>query len=199
MEYKPFDDAEITDLIRRIIAQMRWDGDPNFDETPDRFKKWILQEQGLSKSECREKSKEHLSKTFPTKNQQMIVVGPSKVFSLCPHHLQVIEYDVWIGYIAKGKAVGLSKLARVPDTFGNYPFIQEEFTEEIADCVYKNLDANGVMVVVKGIHNCMRVRGVKQPEAVTMTSALKGVFDKPPKGKDPRSEFLKLVEMSGDK
>ena len=72
-------------------------------------------------------------------------------------------------------------------------FEAEDFTENIALAVEEGLDTKGVMVWVSGIHNCMRMRGVKQPNAKTVTSALKGYFRNPPEGKDPRGEFLEAV------
>jgi len=185
----------LTSIIEKLIEKMHWQDDDNFDDTPQRFTTWLKENQGLSKADCKRKSIEDLKKRFATKNQQMVVVGPTKTFSLCPHHLLPIEYDSWVGYIPNKWAVGISKLSRVPLNFSRYPFIQEDYTEEIADAIMENLQPKGVMVVVKGTHNCMRIRGVKQPDAVTMSSALKGVFLKPPKGKDPRSELLKLIEI----
>ncbi len=185
----------IRDTISYLISGMNWDLDGNFKDTPKRVAKWLEGYQSLSKVDCVVKSIADLSKRFPTKNNQLVIVGPTKTFSLCPHHLQVIEYDTWIGYIPCKEAVGLSKLSRVPQNFSRYPYIQEEFTDEIANCVDNELKPKGVMVIVKGIHNCMRVRGVKQPDAVTRTSAIRGVFEYPPEGKDPRGEMLRLISL----
>ena len=192
MEYN---DTALQFTIAELIMTMGWSKDDNFSDTPERVSSWLRDYQSLSKEDCIEKSIGDLSKRFPTTNNQLVVVGPTKVFSLCPHHLQVIEYDVWVGYIPCKEAVGLSKLSRVPQNFARYPFIQEEFTEQIQQVIGKELKPKGLMVVVKGIHNCMRVRGVKQPNAVTMTSSLQGVFRNPPKGKDPVSEMMRLIEI----
>lgn len=181
--------------LQRIINDMGWGNDPNFDETAARVTKWLSSNQSLEIKECRSLSAQDLSKRFKTKNSEMIIVGPTKVFSLCPHHLLPIEYDVWVGYIPCKEVVGLSKLSRVCQNFARYPFIQEDFTQEVADCFDKHLNPKGVMVVAKGVHNCMRMRGVKQPNALTTTSALRGVYLKPPKGKDPKGEMLRLINI----
>ena len=181
--------------VVNLIEDMDWSSDRNFKDTPSRMTDWLRDYQGLSKSQCIDKSVEDLERRFPTHNNELVIVGPTKVFSLCPHHLQVIEYDVYIGYIPCKEAVGLSKLSRVPQNFARYPFIQEDFTDHIAQVVYTELKPKGVMVIVKGIHNCMRVRGVKQPNAYTMTSSLRGVFRNPPDGKDPRGEMLRLIQF----
>ena len=187
------EELELT--VAALIHHMGWSLDENFEQTPKRMTKWLVDYQGLTKKECIEKSIEDLAKRFSTTNNELVIVGPTKVFSLCPHHLQVIEYDVSIGYIPCKEAVGLSKLSRVPQNFARYPFIQEDFTDNIAHVIDAQLEPKGVMVIVKGIHNCMRVRGVKQPDAVTMTSAIRGVFLNPPEGKDPKGEMLRLIQF----
>ena len=179
--------------LTRLMEAMGWDKDPNFDETPARVNKWLDGYQSLSKAECFMKSIEDLSKRFPTNNNNMVVVGPTKTFSLCPHHMLPIEYDVWVGYLPGTEVCGLSKIPRVIQNFSRYPFIQEDFTENIAVAISEGLSTKGVMVWVSGVHNCMRMRGVKQPDAKTVTSALKGYFRNPPEGKDPRGEFLEAI------
>lgn len=179
--------------LGNLMYAMGWDKDPNFDETPKRVAKWLHGYQSLTKEECKIKSIEDLSKRFPTNNTNMVVVGPTKSFSLCPHHLLPIEYDVWVGYLPGNEVCGLSKIPRVVQNFSRYPFIQEDFTENIALAIEEGLKTKGVMVWVSGVHNCMRMRGVKQPNAKTVTSALKGYFRNPPEGKDPRGEFLEAI------
>ena len=75
--------------IHHFIKTMGWYEDPNFETTAIRFERWISNYQGLSKYECHAKSIEDLARRFPTKNQQLLYVGPTKVFSLCPHHLRL--------------------------------------------------------------------------------------------------------------
>ena len=189
------DHDSVKDAVQKLIYSMDWEHDDNFKDTANRVTKWLEDYQSVSQKDCWNKSTGDLAKRFFTTNSQLILVGPTKVFSLCPHHLQVIEYDVWVGYIPCKEAVGLSKLSRVPQNFARYPWIQEEFTDEITKCIDRELKPKGVMVIVKGIHNCMRVRGVKQPNAITMTSSLRGVFKDPPVGKDPRDEMMRLIEL----
>ena len=181
--------------LDQLIRAMGWEDDVNFKDTSTRVTTWLYGYQSLDKHNCVLKSVQDLSKRFPTTNHNMVVVGPTKVFSLCPHHLLPIEYDVWIGYIPEDEVVGLSKLSRVPQNFARYPYIQEDFVEEIAGVIHRALEPKGVMVVAKGIHNCMRMRGVKQPDAITISSALRGVFASPPKGLNPRQEMLELIKI----
>ena len=185
----------LSQIVSSLITEMGWDQDINFKDTPNRFAKWISVYQGLSKPEIDQSIKRHFDATFPTVGNGLVVQDPIKAFSMCPHHMLLIEYDVYIGYVPKGKAIGLSKLSRIAIDLARYPWIQEDYTSELANKLHEGLDCKGVMVVCKGIHNCMRARGVKQPETVTTTSSLTGVFAKPPEGFNPRQEFLDLLNL----
>lgn len=132
-----------------------------------------------------------MSKVFPTENDQMVIVKDIKCFGLCPHHFAPIEYKVHIGYIPRGKALGLSKLARLSVALSSYPKLQENFTKEIGDALEKYLNPEGIMVVVDGIHGCMRFRGVEQ-HSDTITSDVRGAFKENP---ETRAEFMKLLEL----
>ena len=186
---------KIERLIEELVDVMGWDKDINFYDTPKRFAKWLAVYQGLSKKQIDESLCDHFKATFPTINNGLVVQDPIKTFSMCPHHMLLIEYDVYIGYVPEGKAIGLSKLSRIAIDLARYPWIQEDYTSELANVLHKGLNCKGVMVVCKGIHNCMRARGVKQPETVTTTSSLTGVFAKPPEGFNPRQEFLDLLNL----
>jgi GTP cyclohydrolase I len=96
-----------------------------------------------------------------------------------------------IAYIPKqGRIVGLSKLARVADLMAKKPQIQERLTTEIADLLYEELQATGVMVVIEAEHMCMEMRGIKKPGSKTITSALRGGFLKDPR---TRAEAMALI------
>ena len=172
---------------------MGWENDPNFADTPKRVAKWLEVYQGLSKQEVEASIQRHLKAKFPTDNKGLIIQDPIKTFSMCPHHMLMIEYDVYVGYVPDGEAIGLSKLSRIAIDMARYPYIQEDYTTELADALLKGIQCKGTMVVVKGVHNCMRCRGVKQPDAITTTSAITGVFAHPPQGMSPRQEFLDLL------
>jgi len=132
--------------------------------------------------------------TFENPNyDQMIILKDIDFYSLCQHHLLPFYGKAHIGYIPDKKICGISKLARVVDKFASKPQLQERLTQEIADFIEKRLKPKGVMVVIEGIHLCMRMRGVKKPNSVMVTSAIRGVFRNPPEGYNPREEFLKLI------
>ena len=98
------------------------------------------------------------------------------VFSMCPHHFLPVRYEVSIGYIPNGCGIGLSKLTRLIELISKKPMLQEDFNQEIVELLYKKLNAKGAICVVKGEHHCMRMRGAKQKDVVTTTSAVKGIF-----------------------
>src|SRR2546423_1448121 len=124
-------------------------------------------------------------------HDEMVIVKDIPLYSLCEHHLVPFVGVAHIAYIPRdGRIVGLSKLARVADAMAKKPQIQERLTTEIADLLYKELRATGVMVVIEAEHLCMEMRGVKKPGAKTITSALRGGFLKDPR---TRSEAMALI------
>ena len=125
----------------------------------------------------------------------LIVVRDIEFTSLCVHHLSTIVGKVHVGYVPGQWYVGLSKIARVADAYARRLQIQELMTDEIADCIQRGLSPQGVMVVVEARHDCMCKRGVTKPDALTVTSAVRGVFFD--NTKDTKGELLHLL-LRGD-
>lgn len=118
----------------------------------------------------------HTQKFFTENYNEIVLVRDISFNSICEHHLMPFLGVVHIGYIPKGKVIGLSKLARVVEVFAHRPQVQERMTEDIAELLYEQLEAKAVAVVVEAEHTCMTVRGVKKPGAKCITSALRGLF-----------------------
>ena len=118
----------------------------------------------------------HLSKTFTVENTDIIIEKDIPYYSLCEHHMLPFFGTVSIAYIPNGKVAGLSKLARVVDTYAKRLQLQEQMTGQIADALMQHLDAEGVLVLVEGEHLCMNMRGVKKPGTKTRTISSRGVF-----------------------
>jgi GTP cyclohydrolase I len=130
------------------------------------------------------------SALFDEDYSEMVIVKDIELYSLCEHHLVPFFGKAHVGYIPKGKIVGLSKMARIVDAFARRLQVQERLTHEILDCIQDTLHPYGAAVVIEARHMCMMMRGVQKQNSVTTTSAFTGIF----KHVETRSEFLKLIE-----
>ena len=134
--------------------------------------------------------RELLQKTFKQKYDEMVVVRDIRFESVCEHHLLPFFGKAHIAYLPQGRIVGLSKLPRVVEVLARRPQVQERMTEELADLLMAELDARGVGVVLEATHTCMTIRGVRKPDSVCTTSAMRGIFRD---NQATRSEFLALI------
>ena len=137
--------------------------------------------------------------SFPNAKEydQIYVSGPMSINSTCAHHFQPITGQAYVGVFPGKKVIGLSKFNRVVDWIVSRPQIQEEMTEQIADEIEKETEAQGVAVVIKAEHFCMTARGVKEHESEMMTSVVRGMFRDEPATK---AEFFSLLNnMKGFK
>jgi GTP cyclohydrolase I len=132
----------------------------------------------------------HLQKSFTQKYDEMVVLRDVPFYSMCEHHLLPFEGRVHIGYLPDGKVVGISKLARVVETFARRPQLQERLTTQIADLLMQQLQAKGVAVIMEATHSCMTCRGVRKPGSEMVTSAIRGLIRS---NQATRSEMLSLL------
>ncbi len=165
-----------------------WDGRNQFTGTGERLVR-AYQEFCWPNEKIDSELERHLSTAFVDKYDEMLVAGPVRVWTLCPHHLLPCKFTVHVGYIPDDLVLGLSKLARVAETLAHRPVIQEMYTREVAKVIQNKLNPKGVGVYVVGEHDCMRSRGIKQ-EACVSTSFLTGAMFHNPAS---RAEFLTLV------
>ena len=181
--------ADVEAAFQTII---RWTGDdPNRDglkETPARVTR-AFEEFFRGYSEDPEAI---LQKTFEEIEgyDEMIVLRGIRFESHCEHHMAPIIGRAWVGYIPNGRVVGISKLARVVDSFAKRLQIQEKMTAQIANTIQKVLEPEGVAVVIKAEHHCMTTRGVLKHGTDMVTSRMLGVFRD---NAITRQEFLALV------
>jgi GTP cyclohydrolase I len=135
---------------------------------------------------------EVLQTTFDEDHDELVLVKDIPLYSTCEHHLVPWHGKAAVGYIPgeDGRITGLSKLARVVDLYARRPQVQERLTSQVADAVVKRLEPRGVIVVVQAEHLCMAMRGVRKPGALTMTSAVRGIFKEDSR---TRSEALSLI------
>ncbi len=127
---------------------------------------------------------------FTSDNDEMIIVKDIEMYSMCEHHLLPFFGKCHVGYIPRGKVLGLSKVARIVDMFARRFQIQENLTKQIADTIMEFTDARGVGVVIDAQHLCMMMRGVEKQNSVMKTSCMLGTFRS---NSSTRSEFLSLI------
>jgi len=129
--------------------------------------------------------------TFPNEEHYTSMVMEKEIpfYSMCAHHFVPFYGHGHIAYIPNDKIVGLSKLPRLLEFYARRPQVQERLTEQVAAVLEEELKPQGVMVVIEARHLCVEMRGVKKPGAVTVTSALRGIFLQ----KAVREEFLDLL------
>ena len=120
----------------------------------------------------------HLVRTFDVDHDEMVMVRDIPLYSLYEHHLLPFVGRAHVAYIPRrgGMITGLSKLARLVDGYARRLQVQERLTSQIADAIQGTLEPQGTMVVIEAEHLCMTMRGVAKPGAITVTSAVHGIF-----------------------
>ena len=131
----------------------------------------------------------HLEVGFMESARDVVLVRDIPLASLCEHHILPFIGKAHLGYAPKGRVVGLSKLARLVEGYARRPQLQERLTAQIADALYENLGSRGSIVVIEADHSCMTIRGVQKPGSITVTSAVRGIYE----DEALRSEAMALI------
>lgn len=136
--------------------------------------------------------KEYFQTYFGEDHEELVLVKNIPFYSMCEHHLIPFFGQAHVAYIPKGgKVAGLSKLARAVESVARRPQLQERITATIANTIVETLSPHGVMVVVEAEHMCMTMRGIKKPGSLTVTSAVRGIFETDAAA---RNEVLNLIK-----
>jgi len=146
-----------------------------------------------------ENPSEHLRAIQGEHHDEMVLIKNIPLYSMCEHHLLPFAGVAHVAYIPKGgRIVGLSKIARIVESFSRRLQVQERLTKQVADLIDEQLKPLGVMVVIEAEHMCMSMRGAKKPKSITVTSAVRGSFRT---NSATRSEAMTLIRggMSGGK
>lgn len=170
--------------VELILQGMGVDlNDSNFKDTPMRVAKMYAEMLTPQENNWR---------SFPSPTKGMITLRGHPVFAICPHHLMPVELKACVGYVPRdkhGKVLGLSKLARVVESFLTKPIMQEELGENVVEALYEETNALGAAVVLSGSHGCMRYRGIETTGDV-VSSHLRGLFMH---SEQTRNEFLSII------
>src|SRR5207237_9978048 len=179
---------KIAQGVRLILEGIGEDPErPGLQRTPERVAEMYAElTEGM-----REDPHLHVVPLPGDKHDEMVIVKDIHIASICEHHLAPFVGRCHIAYIPRnGRIVGLSKLARLAETFARRLQVQERLTSEIADTLQDGLQPLGVMVVIEAEHTCMTLRGVKKPGALSITSAIRGAFRKDSR---TRAEAMALI------
>jgi GTP cyclohydrolase I len=184
-------ETEVENAVRTLI---RWAGDDPDREglkaTPGRvvraYKEWF--------SGYDDDPNDYLRRTFEEVGgyDEMVLLRDIRFVSHCEHHMAPIIGRVHIGYLPRNRVIGISKLARLVETFARRLQVQEKMTAEIANCLNVVLKPHGVGVVVEAEHECMTTRGVLKTDVTMVTSRMVGAFKNQ---KQTRDEFLSAIDL----
>jgi GTP cyclohydrolase IA len=184
---EPMDLQRIRAAVREIIIAVGEDPErEGLRDTPRRVAEMYAE----VFSGLREDPADVLNVVFDEGHQEMVIVKDIPFYSMCEHHFLPFHGVAHVGYIPNGRVVGLSKLARAVEILARRPQLQERLSTQLADVIMKTLEPQGVAVVISANHLCMQMRGVRKPGSLTVTSAMRGVFQR---SNATRAEFMSLV------
>ncbi len=169
------DGGRIQAAVRELLEAIGEDPDRDgLERTPERVAEMYAEIFGG----LHDDPGQHLSVRFEADHDEMVMVRDIPLYSICEHHLVPFIGRAHVAYIPgdDGRITGISKIARLVDTFARRPQVQERLTTQIADCLERALEPSGVFVVVEAEHLCMSMRGVRKPGSQTVTSAVRGLF-----------------------
>jgi GTP cyclohydrolase IA len=186
---KVVDLKRIEEAVREILVAIGEDPDRDgLRQTPTR----VAQAYAELFAGLRVDPAEVLTTTFEANHEELVLVRDIQVYSLCEHHLLPFHGTAHLGYIPgeDGRITGLSKLARLIEVYARRPQVQERLTSQIADLLMEKLQPRGVIAVLECEHMCMSMRGIQKAGSRTVTSAVRGVFQRDAKS---RAEAMSLI------
>ena len=187
--YDPQTTQAIAEHYREILRLLGEDPErEGFVKTPERVAKAL---QFLTYGSQQDGAEILRSAIFKEEYSQMVLVKDIELYSTCEHHVMPFIGKAHVAYIPNGTITGLSKIARVVETFARRLQVQERLTNQILNCIQETLEPLGVAVVIEASHTCMTLRGVQKANAMTTTTAFSGIFLKDER---TRNEFLNLIK-----
>jgi len=181
-------EERVRELVRELLVEIGEDPErEGLLKTPER----VAKAYGFLTRGYREDPADVINKAvFESEANNMIIARDIEVYSLCEHHMLPFFGRCHVGYIARNKVLGVSKIARIVDTYARRLQIQERLTAQVATEIQDAVDAAGVGVVMECKHLCMMMRGVeKQNSVMTTSSVLGAIHDEA----ETRAEFMELI------
>ncbi|MBQ3320149.1 MAG: GTP cyclohydrolase I FolE [Spirochaetia bacterium] len=178
----------VEELVRELLIEIGEDPDrEGLIKTPERYAKAM---DFLTKGYREDAETIINNAVFSSEANNMIICRDIEVYSLCEHHMLPFFGRCHVGYVAKDKVLGVSKIARIVEMYARRLQIQERLTVQIAEEIKRAVDAEGVGVVMECQHLCMMMRGVEKQNSLMTTSSVLGTFRK---NLATREEFLNLL------
>jgi GTP cyclohydrolase I len=182
-------DSQIPEAIRTLLAEIGEDPDrEGLAGTPDRVRRMYAE---LTDGYRTDPDTLLNEAAFEVGYDEMVVVRDIEFYSLCEHHLLPFFGKAHVGYLPRGRVIGLSKIPRVVDMYAHRLQVQERLTQEIAAFLMERLEPKGVACVIEATHLCTVMRGVRKQEASMVTSSMLGTFRRDAR---TRGEFLAFID-----
>ena len=186
--------SQIPEAIRTLLAELGEDPDrAGLAGTPDRVRRMYAE---LTEGYHTDPETLLNGAAFEVDYDEMVVVRDIEFFSLCEHHLLPFFGKAHVGYLPRGRIIGLSKIPRIVDMYAHRLQVQERLTQQVASLLMEQIKPKGVACVIEATHLCTVMRGVKKQEATMVTSSMLGTFRADAR---TRSEFLTFIGRSADR
>ena len=186
--------GQIPEAIRTLLAEVGEDPDrPGLVGTPDRVRRMYAE---LTEGYRTDPEGVINGATFEVDYDEMVVVRDIEFYSLCEHHLLPFFGRAHVGYLPRGRIIGLSKIPRVVDMYAHRLQVQERLTHQVAAFLMERLRPKGVACVIEATHLCTVMRGVRKQEATMVTSSMLGTFRADAR---TRSEFLTFIGRTSER
>jgi len=184
----------IPDAVRTLLEELGEDpAREGLVDTPDRVRRMYAE---LTDGYGTDPEALLNGASFAVDYDEMVVVRDIEFYSLCEHHLLPFFGKAHVGYLPRGKVIGLSKIPRVVDMYAHRLQVQERMTQQVASFLMDRLDPKGVGCVIEATHLCTVMRGVKKQEATMVTSSMLGTFRRDGR---TRSEFLTFIGRTSER
>jgi GTP cyclohydrolase I len=183
--------SQIPEAIRTLLTELGEDPDrAGLAGTPERVRRMYAE---LTDGYAADPEALLNKAAFEVDYDEMVVVRDIEFYSLCEHHLLPFFGRAHVGYLPRGRVIGLSKIPRIVDMYAHRLQVQERMTQQVATFLMERLDPKGVGCVVEATHLCTVMRGVRKQQATMVTSSMLGTFRRDAR---TRTEFLTFIGRS---